>query len=118
MHVIRERYAKTGYAPRARVIPTWVLGVASLFSGQVGSLYSKLGQPNVCETKWPDVYRYQYRDFDQIVTDSMDSMLAHGWLKPKRVDGRARPSFRTYGDERLIDGAGSNRAPATLRFEG
>jgi hypothetical protein len=37
--VIRERYAETGYAPRARVIPTWVLGVASLFSGQVGSLY-------------------------------------------------------------------------------
>ncbi|WP_261540451.1 NAD-dependent epimerase/dehydratase family protein [Burkholderia multivorans] len=84
--VIREQYADRGFAPRARVIPTWVLGVARLFSSQVGSLYSKLSQPNVYETKWPDVYRYRYRDFDQIIVDSMDSMLAHGWIKPRHAD--------------------------------
>lgn len=82
-HVIRDRYAGKGFAPRARVIPTWLLGLLSLFSNQVGSIYSKLDQPNVYQTKWPDAYRYQYRDFDQIIVDSMDSMLAHGWIKPK-----------------------------------
>jgi len=82
--VIRERYAGKGFAPRARVIPTRLLGFVSLFSSQIGSLYSKLGQPNVYETKWPGAYRYQYRNFDQIVADSMDSMLEHGWLQPKR----------------------------------
>jgi nucleoside-diphosphate-sugar epimerase len=78
--VIAERFATQGYAPRARVIPTWLLGLARVFSSEIGGLYSKLGQPNHYETRWPGVFRYQYRDFDQIVTDSMHSMFAHAWL--------------------------------------
>lgn len=78
--VIAARYAAQGYAPRARVIPTWLLGLARVFSSQVGGLYSKLGQPNHYATRWPGVFRYRYPDFDRIIADSMDSMLAHGWL--------------------------------------
>jgi nucleoside-diphosphate-sugar epimerase len=78
--VIAARYAAQGYSPRARVIPTWLLGLARVFSVQVGGLYSKLGQPNHYQTRWPDVFHYQYRDFDQIIADSMNSMFAHAWL--------------------------------------
>jgi dihydroflavonol-4-reductase len=81
--VIAARYAKQGYAPRTRVIPTWLLGLIGVFSSQVGGLYSKLGQANQYETRWPDVFHYQYRDFDQIIADSMDSMFAHAWLARK-----------------------------------
>lgn len=78
--VIAARYANQGYAPRTRVIPTWLLGLARMFSSQIGGLYSKLGQANHYETRWPKVFAYQHRDFDQIISDSMNSMFAHGWL--------------------------------------
>ncbi len=85
---IRKNYGHLGFSPKSRVIPTWLLGIVSLFSSQVGSLYSKLGQPNFYAPKRPDLYRYRYTDIEEIITASMDSMLDHGWLKPRdKADG-------------------------------
>lgn len=81
--VIDERYSAQGFRTGVRLIPTWALALARPFSSQVGSLYGKLSQPNVYETKWPDAYRYRHADFDDIVGAAMDSLIAHGWVTPR-----------------------------------
>lgn len=81
--VIRENYAKIGLSPNPRRAPGWLMWLLSLVSNDVASIYSKLGHPNLYETKWPGAYRYQHTDIEASVKASIDSMLAHGWLKPR-----------------------------------
>jgi dihydroflavonol-4-reductase len=88
--VIRKNYSHMGFKPKPWVLPTWLLGILSLFSSQVGSLYSKLGQPNLYVTKWPNGYRYRYTDIEETINASMDSMLTHGWLQPASPKTAAR----------------------------
>lgn len=93
---IRKNYSRLGFRLKPWVLPTWLLEIASLFSSEVGSLYSKLGHPNLYVTKWPDVYRYRHTDTEEIVKASMDSMLAHGWPTPGPPV--ARPSADPIAD--------------------
>lgn len=80
---IRAHYGHLGFSPKSRTIPTWLLRMIAPFSGQVGSMVSKLGGANLYVPRNPDIYRYRYTDPDQIIRDSMDSMIEHGWLTPK-----------------------------------
>lgn len=79
--VIRKNYGHLGFKPKPWVLPTWLLGILSVFSSQVGSMYSKLSQPNLYETKWPGIYQYRFSDIEEVINASMDSMIEHGWLK-------------------------------------
>ncbi len=81
--IIRKNFSDKGFSPRPKVAPTWMLGVVRFVSPQVGSIYSKLSQPNVYKTKWPGVYNYGHTDLEETINASMASMIAHGWLKPK-----------------------------------
>ncbi len=78
---IRKNYGHLGFRPKPWILPTWFVGLMRPFSAELGSLYSKLGHPNLYVTKWPNVYRYRHTSIEEIVNASMDSMLAHGWLK-------------------------------------
>lgn len=82
-HIIRENYAHMGFKPRTWIIPKQVAWVLGHTSSNFAVLASKLGHPNVYETKWPGVYRYQYTDLTEIVNASIKSMLEHGWIKPR-----------------------------------
>lgn len=98
---VRRQYATLGFTPRAAVMPAPLAFLASLVSSDLRAVYGKLGHPNRYETRWPTVHRYVHTSFAQIVKDSMDSMLEHGWLTPRVAGRRAiaagRPSTRSPG---------------------
>lgn len=81
---IRKQYGALGFKPKTAVLPMPLAWMLRWFSNDVASIYSKLGHPNAYETKWPQVYRYQYTDLDRMIKDSMDSMLKHGWIQRSR----------------------------------
>lgn len=83
-NAVRKNYGHLGFRPKPWVIPTWILRIAGLFSEQVGSMVSKLGEPNVYVPRRPDLYRYRHTDIEEIINTSMDSMLEHGWIKPRK----------------------------------
>jgi hypothetical protein len=60
----------------------------------------ELGHANAYETQWPDVYRYVHTDLSAMVKASMDSMLSHGWLKP-RQSGTAPGGPKSRSQNRL-----------------
>ncbi len=82
--VIRENYAKIGLSPHPRQAPGWLMWLMSFVSTDIASIYSKLGHPNLYETKWPSAYHYRHIDIDASVKASIDNMLEHRWLTPRR----------------------------------
>jgi nucleoside-diphosphate-sugar epimerase len=78
---IRDLYGDRGLRPSMFVVPTWLLGLLRPFVPDIGGIYTKLGRPNVYETKWPEVYRYRYTDPRRSMADTIDSIAAHGWIK-------------------------------------
>jgi len=79
---IRRNFSDQGFNPKPKIAPTWLLGIMRFVSPEIGSVFSKLSQPVVYGTKWPGVYAYRHTDLEKTISDSMSSMLMHGWLKP------------------------------------
>lgn len=79
--IIRDNYASIGLKPTMRVAPNVLIWAMQFFQPDAGSIYDKLGHDNLYETKWPDVYRYQYTDLAASIRASIDRMLELGWLK-------------------------------------
>jgi nucleoside-diphosphate-sugar epimerase len=81
--IIQRDYAQIGLKPTTRVAPKFVLWALKFVRADAGSIYDKLGHANVYETKWPNVYRYQYADLAASLRASIDRMLELGWLRPR-----------------------------------
>lgn len=80
---IRAGYADRGFQPSTRLAPRFLLWVTKFFSGEVASIYNRIGHDTVYVPQSPHVYRYRHTHFAQIVRDTMDHLLEHGWLKAK-----------------------------------
>ncbi|HEY0713394.1 MAG TPA: NAD-dependent epimerase/dehydratase family protein [Polyangia bacterium] len=79
---IRGEYAELGFSPEPCILSARSARLLSMVSRDVAGMYSRIGASSVYETKYPTVYRYEHTDLAAILRDSMESMLAHGWLKP------------------------------------
>ncbi len=80
---IRDNYAKFGFAPSTRTYPNFLLWILKFFNTDVASIYPLLGKETLRETKYPDVYHYQYSDFSQMVRDTMDDLLEKKAIRAK-----------------------------------
>jgi nucleoside-diphosphate-sugar epimerase len=80
---VSRGYSDQGLAPPVRLMPSWLARLMAPLSADLASVRSHIGNSIRYTTLYPKVYRYEYRDVDTIVRRSMDSMLAHGWLKPR-----------------------------------
>ncbi|CAK9256970.1 unnamed protein product [Sphagnum jensenii] len=80
---IRTDYADRGFKPSTSVAPWWVLWLPSFFSKDVATIYSRIGNFQPYRTKYPEVYKYEFTSFRDIVRASMDSILEHKWINPK-----------------------------------
>ncbi len=65
-----------------RLIPSWLARALAPMSGDLSSVRSHIGNDIDYTTRYPDVYRYEYTDLDEVIQASIDSMLKHGWLRP------------------------------------
>lgn len=81
--IIRNLYSSRGLKPGTLVMPTWLLFLMKPFNADIGAIYGKLGHPNVYETKWPGVYRYNHVDPRETIRDTIESMVQHGWIALK-----------------------------------
>ncbi|WP_394780943.1 NAD-dependent epimerase/dehydratase family protein [Undibacterium sp.] len=82
--VIRHEYADAGFTPSTRLAPHWMMSLMHWVSADLASIYSHLGNHLHYEPQHPEVYEYQYHDLTEIVRNTMDSMLEHGWLTPRK----------------------------------
>lgn len=82
---VARQFSPLGFAPAARVAPRWLAALLTLFSRDLASIGSHVGNTIRYQTLRPGVYSYEHRDLDAIVADGMNSMLAHGWLKPRNA---------------------------------
>jgi dihydroflavonol-4-reductase len=82
---LSRNYAGQGFAPPVRLMPSWLARWMAPLSADLASVRSQIGNSIRYSTLHPQVYRYEHREVDAIVRRSMDSMLAHGWLKPRTV---------------------------------
>lgn len=80
---VARQFGGLGFRPKRRVTPNFLIGLASLVMPDAGAIYGKLGHANLYETKHSGVFDYRFADLDRIVRDSVESMLAHGWIKPR-----------------------------------
>jgi nucleoside-diphosphate-sugar epimerase len=80
---IARNYAARGFAPPVRLMPSWLARMLAPLAADLASVRSHIGNDIRYSTLHPRVYRYEHRDVEVIVRQSMDSMLAHGWLKPR-----------------------------------
>lgn len=80
---VAQGYADRGFAPAVRLMPSWLARMMTPLSADLASVRSHIGNNIRYTTLHPKVYRYEHRDVDTIVRRSMDSMLAHGWLRPR-----------------------------------
>ena len=87
--IIAARFGEQGFKPAIRMAPAWLVRVLGWLSGEIRSIQTHIGTQLHYETLSPHIYRYQHRDIEAIVEDSMHSMLAHGWLTPRSA-GPAR----------------------------
>lgn len=78
---IADGHSTHGFAPKARALPSTLLRLLAPLSPDLAAVRSHIGNTIEYRTLYPDVYRYQYRDLNRIVDDSMLSMLEHGWLE-------------------------------------
>jgi nucleoside-diphosphate-sugar epimerase len=78
---VARGYADQGFAPAVRQMPSWLARMLAPLSADLASVRSHIGNDIRYTTQHPQVYRYGHRDVDTIVCRSLDSMLAHGWLK-------------------------------------
>jgi len=80
---VSRSYADRGFAPPVRLMPSWLARLLAPLSSDLASVRSHIGNDIGYSTLHPNVYRFEHRELDQIVRRSMDSMLAHKWLKPR-----------------------------------
>ncbi|WP_157739367.1 hypothetical protein [Paenibacillus physcomitrellae] len=81
--IIREEYSHLGFKPSPRTIPKFVLWGLRFVNGDVDTIYSRIGTTQIYQTKYPEVYQYQYTDLRQMVKNTLDSLLANKMLMPK-----------------------------------
>jgi dihydroflavonol-4-reductase len=82
---VREGYANFGFVPSTRNAPKWLFWVMKFFVDNVAAVYTKIGQDTIYNTKYPAFFSYQYRNLSEIVHDTIDGLIEHGWLKPKNL---------------------------------
>ncbi|MCU0919249.1 MAG: NAD-dependent epimerase/dehydratase family protein [Burkholderiaceae bacterium] len=82
---VARGHGAQGFKPKARVMPSWLARMLAPLSADLASVRSHIGNDIRYTTLHPGVYRYEHRDLDTIVSASLDSMLAHGWLSPRRA---------------------------------
>lgn len=80
---ISRNYAEQGFAPPVRLMPSWLARMMAPLAADLASVRSHIGNDIRYSTLHPKVYRYEHCDVETIVRRSLDSMLAHGWLKPR-----------------------------------
>ncbi|MBV9192483.1 MAG: NAD-dependent epimerase/dehydratase family protein [Betaproteobacteria bacterium] len=83
---ISKDFGHLGFKPPVRIMPSPIARILSLVSGDLRSIKSHIGTVLDYQTLSPEVYRYEYQDLGGIVRDSMNSMLANGWLAPAARD--------------------------------
>jgi dihydroflavonol-4-reductase len=82
---ISRNYDGQGFAPPVRLMPSWLARLMAPLSADLAGVRSHIGNDIRYTTLHPQVYHYEHREVDTIVRRSMDSMLAHGWLKSRAV---------------------------------
>jgi nucleoside-diphosphate-sugar epimerase len=80
---ISRNFGDQGFAPRAWLMPSWLALMGSPLSADLASVRSHIGNIIRYSTLHPQVCRYEHRDVGTMVRRSLDSMLAHGWLKSR-----------------------------------
>lgn len=52
-----------------------MMWLASFFHEDAKTVYPKIGKDIVYKTLYPDIFRYEYSNFDNIICDTVNSMI-------------------------------------------
>jgi len=77
---VQEQYPNANLKTTTRVMPNALMWVLKFVSADVAAIYSRVGVHFPYNTKYPNVYKYEYTSYSEMVHASMESMIAHQWI--------------------------------------
>jgi dihydroflavonol-4-reductase len=75
--IIAARFSHAGLSPKPWVASYWVMRLLGLVSGEARSMASRIGRRGDYETRGRCPYRYEFVRLDEMITNSVESILAH-----------------------------------------
>ncbi|WP_028778657.1 NAD-dependent epimerase/dehydratase family protein [Shimazuella kribbensis] len=80
---IRHNFSHLGFAPSSKVMPKYMMWIGKLFSKEAASAYPLTGKTIRRESIHTDVYTYQHTNFDTIIKETVEDLLAKNALVSK-----------------------------------
>lgn len=77
---VKEQYPNSNLKPTTWVMPNVLMWILKFVSAEVGGIYSRIGVHFQYHTKYPNVYKYEYTSYPEMVHASMESMISHKWI--------------------------------------
>lgn len=84
-NIVRRDYPHLGFTPAKKITPNWLFNILRLFSNEVASLYSHIGNEMIYTTQHPNIYDYKFDTYSNILADTIKSILEHGWITTPNV---------------------------------
>ena len=80
---INHHFSHLGFAPPTKIMPKYMMWMGKFFNKNAASAYPLTGKTIRRESIYPDVYDYQYTNFNQIIKETVEDLLAKNALENK-----------------------------------